>query len=106
MFELETAWQLLHQCIQRAGALLRFREYCQKSIVTGPDYLHNINSMSVTTEPLASSRLPRVLRGWCPHVWNRLHMCRRLRKRALFERRPGRRFHLPMLGLQAPSSAS
>ena len=69
MFELETARQRLHQCIQRAGALLRFREYCQQSIVTGSDYLHNITSTSVTTEPLASSRLPRVLRGWCPHVW-------------------------------------
>ena len=95
MFELETARQRLHQCIQRAGALLRFREYCQQSVVTGSDYLHNIISMSVTTEPLASSRLPRVLRGWCPHVWNRLHMSRRLRKRALFERRPGRRNTAP-----------
>ena len=66
MFELETARQRLHQCIQRAGALLRFREYCQQSVVTGSDYLHYIISMPVTTETTRFIAFATCIAGMVP----------------------------------------
>jgi hypothetical protein len=52
--------------MQWAGASLRFREYCQQSVVTGSDYLHYIISMPVTTETTRFIAFATCIAGMVP----------------------------------------